>query len=105
MIDERPGPSVGDAAELLETLGIDPRWFSGLKLVSEYYAGPLALSQFEVTGPCARIEVLKLALARATGSTTLPVRLFPAAPGVEAGPLPSGTCRTTASAGNKICQN
>lgn len=86
MVDERPGPSVGDAAELIDLLGLDYRSFSSLKLIAESYDGPLSLSQFEVTGPREQINALKHAHARLTRSASMPIRVQPSP--LEADPPP-----------------
>lgn len=77
LVDEKPGPSIGDAAEFLQTLGFDPWAFSKLDLVSESYEGEMAISKFSVAGSRRLVEELRAAHARATGSITAPIQLAP----------------------------
>jgi hypothetical protein len=80
MIAERPGPSATDAAELIATLGLNPRLFTSLKLISQSDDGQLVLGQFEITGPQDQVAALKWAHASVTGSTTMPLRFAPSLP-------------------------
>ena len=66
MADELPGPSVGDAAEIIEHLGCDPWSFDSLRLVAESYHGGMAFSRFEITGSPAQIRGLREAFGQVT---------------------------------------
>jgi len=70
MIDKRPGPSVGDAAELIELLGFDPWALQSLAIVAEASEEGLAASRFEVTGQPDQINAIRAAFARLTDSSS-----------------------------------
>jgi len=70
MVDDRPGPSVGDAAEMIEELGFDPWSCESLKLVAETYQGQTAISGFEIKGCREWLEALRSAHDRSTRSVT-----------------------------------
>lgn len=78
MADESPGPSQGDAAELIESLGFDPWSFSSLNLVSEIRWAEKYLTQFEVNGPPDKLGALRLAYERQTLCATAAPQPLPA---------------------------
>lgn len=51
LIDVSPGPSIGDAAEFIESLGLDPWSFDSLDLACDTCNGNEWISDFVVTGP------------------------------------------------------
>lgn len=65
--DDPPGPSVGDAAEFIEGLGMDPWSFEKLELSDEWWEGMMAVSEFEVMGTPKQLEALRAAWRRQTG--------------------------------------
>jgi hypothetical protein len=77
LVDEKPGPAVGDAVALIESLGFDPWLFSSLALVSESCVEKLAICEFAVAGPRLLVDALRAAHACATGSATAPSHLAP----------------------------
>jgi hypothetical protein len=77
LVDEKPGPAVGDAVALIESLGFDPWSFSSLALVSESCVENLAICEFAVAGPRTLVDGLRAAHARATGSATALSHLAP----------------------------
>jgi hypothetical protein len=50
LVDEVPGPSVGDAAEHLEGLGFNPWSFQKLELIYEFTRGRMVTGVFLVVG-------------------------------------------------------
>ncbi len=83
LADENPGPSLGDAAELIEWLGFNPWAFSKLELLSESNEGKMVTSKFAVVGSRVLVEGLRAAHSRATGSSTAPIQLPPGFPNAE----------------------
>lgn len=51
LVDEIPGPSVGDAAELIEAFGMNPWAFITLDIISETTRDGIVTTHFAVTGP------------------------------------------------------
>lgn len=51
LVDEIPGPSVGDAAELIEAFGMNPWAFITLGIISETTRSRIVTTHFAVTGP------------------------------------------------------
>lgn len=70
LADETPGPSVGDAAEYIERLGFNPWNLSSLYLARETLIDGEWLAEFDVVGPRALVEELRLAHDQATGSSS-----------------------------------
>ena len=69
MIDRRPAPSVGDAAELIELPGFDPWALQSLAIVAEASEEGLAARRFEVTGRPDQIDAIRTAFARLVDSS------------------------------------
>jgi hypothetical protein len=74
LVDVNPGPSVGDAAEFIESLGFDPWSLQSLDLVSESCYGNEWVSEFVVTGPIELVSRLRKLHDAATNSSTAPPR-------------------------------
>jgi hypothetical protein len=64
MMDHGPGLAPGDAAELIESLGFDPRALPSLAVVEEARDGPLAASRFQLKGSPAQISAIRAAFER-----------------------------------------
>lgn len=61
LVDEEPGPSVGDAAEYIESLGFYPREFAKLELVYEFTRGRVVTAIFVLVGSPERVAELRAA--------------------------------------------
>ncbi|MCX6923988.1 MAG: hypothetical protein NT154_12385 [Verrucomicrobia bacterium] len=70
LADGTPGPSVGDAADYIEALGFNLWNLFSLDLARETPIDGEWLAEFEVVGPRALVEELRLAHDRASGSTS-----------------------------------
>ena len=70
LADGTPGPSVGDAADYIEALGFNPWNLFSLDLARKTLLDGEWLAEFEVVGPRALVEELRLAHDRASGSTS-----------------------------------
>jgi len=66
MIDKKPGPSVGDAAELIELLGFDPWALQSLTVVAEACEEGLAACRFEANGRPEQVNAIRAAFERLT---------------------------------------
>jgi len=75
-VDVTPGPSVGDAAEFIESLGLDPWRFSSLDLVNEICTGDEWIAEFVVTGSFETLDRLRNLHDKATNSSSAPPRLL-----------------------------
>lgn len=54
-----PGPSTGDAAEHIESLGFDPWSFAELEIVSESDHDGIVTTEFSITGLAATLSALR----------------------------------------------
>jgi hypothetical protein len=61
LVDEVPGPSVGDAAEHIESLGFNPWGFAQLELVYEFTRGRVVTAVFVVVGSPKSVAELRAA--------------------------------------------
>lgn len=77
MADERPGPSTGDAAELIEGMGFNPWSFAGIEILAESYEAKLVTTAFAVIGALEELEHLRNAYDRTMRTRTAPPRLLP----------------------------
>lgn len=77
LVDELPGPSTGDAAEIIEALGFDPWSFSDLEIASESDHDGIVATEFVVTGSKAALDALRKAHAKSTGAALTPLRPLP----------------------------
>ena len=59
LVDEPPGPSTGDAAEVIESFGLNPFAFHSLELVREYRVCGDYVTEFAVVGHQALIADLR----------------------------------------------
>lgn len=73
MADKQPGPSQGDAAEYIESLGFDPWKFAALEIVRETSLGQMSISEFEVRGSSEDLDALQRAHEHNHPNPSLPV--------------------------------
>lgn len=64
LIDELPGPSVGDAADHLEQLGLDPWQFDEILQIDDFADEKMIAVTFAAIGPQKLIEALNTAIQK-----------------------------------------
>lgn len=74
LVDEIPGPSVGDAAEHLEALGFNPWSFANIEILTETTHDEIVSTEFAVTGSEFSLNALRTSHAQNTGSNSNPLQ-------------------------------
>lgn len=72
LVDEKPGPSIDDAADFIRQHGGDPWMLDSLDCIATTTFGHNVIREFTATGPASMLNQLRSAHARATGSVSVP---------------------------------
>ena len=69
LVDDPPGPSIGDLAELIELLGFNP-WTFTFAPMSDLRVDGMVITDFQLSGPPDLVRSLRSAYHRHNGSVT-----------------------------------
>jgi hypothetical protein len=90
LVDKVPGPSLGDARDLIDRLGFDSREFRAVEMIDDGHAEGRHITEFSVTGSLDLLRSLQAAYDRAAHFPTDSPELVPSSVDEIAGqPLPS----------------
>lgn len=74
LVDEKPGPSIDDAADFIRQHGGDPWKLDSLDRIANTTFGNIVISEFAATGPASMLNQIRSTHAQASGSTPEPNR-------------------------------
>ncbi|HXT13126.1 MAG TPA: hypothetical protein VN873_16325 [Candidatus Angelobacter sp.] len=90
LVDQSPGPSLGDAIDLINELGFDSREFRAVEMIDDMHKVDRHITEFSVTGSLVLLRSLQAAYDRAAHFPTDSPELVPSSVDEIAGePLPS----------------
>jgi len=89
MVDQSPGPSLGDAIDLINELGFDSREFRAVEMIDDMHKEDRHITEFSVTGPLDLLVSLQAAYERAANFPTDSPQLVPSSVHkIDGQPLP-----------------